>query len=128
MSIGARILILTALTCPPAQAGHTAPQPGRERRPWGGQSVLACPAWLVGQRAPWGPNGGRGARNGVHAAAEDVASKRLGVCWVGVAKGGRTSLRGGDRERGPCVFLVRRSPVFLGYCLLQAWEGPSQAT
>lgn len=55
-----------------------------------------------------------GARNGVHAAAGDAASERLGVCWVGVAKVGRTSLRGGDRERGPCVFLVRRSPVFLG--------------
>ena len=36
----------------------------------------------------------------VHAAAGDVASERLGVCWVGVAKGGGTSLRGGDRERG----------------------------
>ena len=61
----------------------------------------------------------------VHAAAGDVASERLGVCWVGVAKGGGTSLRGGDRERGPCVFLVRRSPVFLE---LHPPLGPGGAT
>ena len=62
---------------------------------------------------------------GVHVAAGDAASERPGVCWVGVAKGGGTSLRGGDRERGPCVFLVRRSPVFLE---LHPPSGPGGAT
>ena len=65
-------------------------------RPWGRQSVLACPAWLVGQRAPWGPDRGCGAWRGIEAAAGDAASKRLGLCWVGMAKGGETSLGGGD--------------------------------
>lgn len=78
-------------------------------RPWGGQGVLACPAWLVGQRAPWGPDRGCGAWTGIAAAAAgDAASKRLGLCWVGMAKGGETSLGGGDGGERPLPFSGRR--------------------
>lgn len=51
----------------------------------------------------WGPRSSRG-----------CGQREAGGVLGGAAKGGRTSLSGGDRERGPCVFLARRSPAFLG--------------
>ena len=128
MSTGAHILILTALTCPPAHAGHTAPQTGRERRPWGGQSVLAWPARLAGQRAPWGPDGGRG--HGMGSTQQQGVRPARG--W-GCAGGGRLREDGHRSAEGT----GREAPVFSwpgglqpswGHCLLRAWEGPSQAT